>query len=72
MMVWQNKSIVAVVMYDPIILSVALDFLVRNKDRFPLASVVSDSFPLDKIDDAFQQAEWEGKQTSVSRAVITP
>jgi threonine dehydrogenase-like Zn-dependent dehydrogenase len=72
MMVWQNKSMVAVVMYDPIILATALDFLVRNKDRFPLARVVSNRFPLDKIDDAFQQAEWEGKQTSTTRAVIAP
>jgi hypothetical protein len=31
-----------------------------------LASVVSDRFPLDKMNDAFQ-AEWEGKQTSVPR-----
>lgn len=71
-LVWANKKIVATVMYDPIILPVALDFLLRNKDRFPLANVVSDRFPLDKIDDAFQKAEWEGKQTTVSRAVITP
>jgi Zn-dependent alcohol dehydrogenase len=72
MMVWQNKRMVAVVMYDPIILATALDFLVRNKDRFPLAHVVSNRYPLDKIDDAFQQAEWEGKQTSTTRAVIAP
>jgi threonine dehydrogenase-like Zn-dependent dehydrogenase len=72
MLVWQNKSIKAVVMYDPIILPAALDFLVRNKDRFPLASVVSDKYSLDDADAAFQAAEWEGKQTSASRVVITP
>jgi Zn-dependent alcohol dehydrogenase len=72
MMVGQNKSMVAVVTYDPVIVSVALRFLVRNKDCFPLASVVSDRYPLDKINDAFQQAKWDGKQTSGSRAVITP
>ncbi len=27
---------------------------------------------LEQIDEAFQQAEWEGKQTATSRAVITP
>ena len=70
--VWFNKRIVAVNMYDPAILPVALDFLVRNKDRFPLARVVSHKYPLEKIDEAFQQAEWEGKQTAISRAVITP
>ncbi|MBI2912960.1 MAG: zinc-binding dehydrogenase [Chloroflexi bacterium] len=71
-LVWFNKRLVAVNMYDPAILPVALDFLVRNKDRFPLAKVVSHKYPLEKIDEAFQQAEWEGKQTATSRAVITP
>jgi threonine dehydrogenase-like Zn-dependent dehydrogenase len=72
MLVWQNKKIVAVNMYDPAILPIALDFLVRNKERFPLAHVVSHKYPLEKIDEAFQQAEWTGKQTSTARAVITP
>lgn len=72
MLVWNNKRIVATVMYDPITLPTALDFLVRNKDRFPLANVVSHKFSLDKIDEAFQEAEWSGKQTSTARAVITP
>ena len=70
--VWSNRNIIAANMYDPWILPVALDFLRRNKDRFPLAQVVSHKFPLDKIDEAFQQAEWEGKQTATARAVVTP
>ena len=72
MLVWSNKRIQAVVMYDPWILPVALDFLMRNKARFPLGQVVSHKYPLDKIDDAFRQAEWEGKETAIARAVITP
>jgi len=71
-LVWPNKSILAVNMYDPWILPAALDFLQRNRDRFPLAQVVSHRYALEKIDEAFQQAEWEGKQTAISRAVITP
>jgi len=69
---WFNRSVIAVNMYNPAILPVALDFLMRNKDRFPLAQVVSHKYPLEKIDEAFQQAEWEGKRTSISRAVVTP
>ncbi len=72
MLVWQNKKIVAVNMYSPAILPTALDFLVRNKDRFPLADVVSHTFPLDKIDEAFQEAEWTGKETATSRVVVVP
>ena len=70
--VWSNRNIIAANMYDPWILPVALDFLRRNKDRFPLTQVVSHKFSLDKIDEAFQQAEWEGKQTATARAVVTP
>jgi threonine dehydrogenase-like Zn-dependent dehydrogenase len=71
-LVWGNKNIICANMYDPWILPVALDFLRRNKDRFPLTQVVSHKFSLDKIDEAFQQAEWEGKQTATARAVVTP
>lgn len=71
-LVWQNKKIIATVMYDPITLPAALDFLLRNKDRFPLANIVSHKFTLDQVNEAFQTAEWEGKQTATSRAVITP
>lgn len=69
---WFNRSVIAVNMYNPSILAVALDFLMRNKERFPLGQVVSHKYPLEKIDEAFQQAEWEGKRTSISRAVVTP
>lgn len=71
-LVWGNKTIVSVNMYDPWILPVALDFLGRTRERFPLHQVVSHRYPLEQIDEAFQQAEWEGKQTATSRAVITP
>ncbi len=71
-LVWFNKRVVAVSMYDPWVLPVALDFLQRNRSRFPLAQLVSHKYPLERIGDAFQQAEWEGKQTAISRAVITP
>ncbi len=71
-LVWGNKKIVSTVMYDPATLSVAIDFLLRNKDRFPLANVVSDTFTLEQADEAFQKAEWEGQQTSSSRVVIKP
>jgi len=67
LLVWGNKNVICANMYDPWILPVALDFLRRNKDRFPLTQVVSHKFSLDKIDEAFQQAEWEGKQTATAR-----
>ena len=49
--------------YNPWIMPAALDFLVRTRDRFPLSSVVSHSFPLADVNKAFAFAEWQGKNT---------
>ncbi len=75
MLTFSARTVVGVITYDPWTLPVALDFLVRTRGKYPIGKVVSHKFPLDKIDDAFQQAEWlnrQGDQTRVTRAVITP
>ncbi len=71
---WGQTRIVPVTHYDPYILPVTLDFLVRSRDRYPLTRVMSHSFPLEKIGEAFEQAEWAGKseETAITRAFITP
>jgi len=72
-LVWGNKKIVGVVMYDPWVLPKAIDFLARNQHRLPLGKVVSHKFPLEKINDAFRQAEWLNRQSDVAitRAALT-
>jgi len=71
-LVWGSKKIAGVVMYDPWVIPEALDFLVRTKDKYPHQDVVSHKFPLDKINDAFNNSEWmrEGDATKVNRAAI--
>ena len=71
---WGVTKIVPTAHYDPYTLPVALDFLVRTKDRYPLTKVMSHSFPLEQIGEAFQQAEWAGKseETAITRALLTP
>ena len=71
---WGPTYIVTATHYDPYVLPVALDFLVRTRDRFPLTKVLSHRFPLEQIDEAFKQAEWLGKseETAVMRAVLIP
>ena len=70
---WGHTRIIPVAHYDPYILPVALDFLVRTKDRYPLTKVMSHSFPLEKIGEAFEQAEWSGKAEGTAiRAFVTP
>ncbi len=71
---WGNTRIVPAAHYDPYILTVALDFLVRTRDTYPLTKVMSHKFPLEQIGEAFEQAEWYGKSegTAITRALLAP
>jgi len=71
---WGQVRIITSTHYDPYILPVTLDFLVRTKDRYPLTKVISHSFPLEQIGEAFEQAEWAGKseETTITRAAVRP
>ncbi|MBI4240312.1 MAG: zinc-binding dehydrogenase [Candidatus Rokubacteria bacterium] len=72
-LVWGSKTIVGVVMYDPWVIPRALDFLGRNKSRLPFGRVLSHTFPLEKIDEAFRASEWLNRDTTtITRAAITP
>jgi threonine dehydrogenase-like Zn-dependent dehydrogenase len=72
-LVWGAKRIVGVIMYDPWVIPRALDFLVRNRTRWPFGRLISHRYPLDKIDEAFTQAEWHAKDaTSLTRAALVP
>ena len=71
---WGMTRIVPTAHYDPYILPVALDFLVRTMDKYPLTKLMPHSFPLEQIEEAFRQAEWAGKseETAITRALLTP
>ncbi|MEX0761250.1 MAG: zinc-binding dehydrogenase [Dehalococcoidia bacterium] len=60
--------------YDPWIVEAGLQFLVRTRERYPLTNVVSHTFPLEQINEAFQFAEWQGKDTgtAATRVVVNP
>lgn len=60
--------------YNPWIVPSALDFLVRTKERYPLSKLVSHSFPLKDINQAFEMAEWQGKSTgtAATRVILKP
>jgi threonine dehydrogenase-like Zn-dependent dehydrogenase len=60
--------------YNPWIMPSALDFLVRTRERYPLSTLVSHSFPLSEINRAFELAEWQGKQTgtAATRVILKP
>jgi len=72
-LVWGAKRIVGVIMYDPWVIPRALDFLVRNRGRWPFERVVSHRFPLERIDEAFAAAEWHAREgTPITRAALVP
>ena len=73
-LLWGVTRIVPTAHYDPYILPVALDFLVRTKDKYPLTKIMSHRFPLEQIGEAFEQSEWLGKNegTAITRALLAP
>ncbi|OLC17404.1 MAG: hypothetical protein AUH29_02040 [Candidatus Rokubacteria bacterium 13_1_40CM_69_27] len=72
-LVWGSKRIVGVIMYDPWVIPRALDFLVRNRTRWPFDRLLSHKYPLEKINEAFAQSEWHAKDTtSITRAALVP
>ena len=61
------RSIVGVVMYDPWVIPRALEFLQRCRTRYPFDRLVSHTFPLERINDAFREAEWYNREATASR-----
>ncbi len=74
-LVWGSRRIVGVVMYDPWVIPRALEFLQRARHRYPFDRLVSHTFPLDRIDEAFREAEWyqrEAAPSRITRAAVAP
>ncbi len=73
-LIGNQTTVMGVQHYNPWVIPAALDFLVRTKGRFDLLKLVSHTFPLDKINDAFRTAEWVGREggSAVTRAIVNP
>ncbi|MAT08437.1 MAG: zinc-binding alcohol dehydrogenase [Chloroflexi bacterium] len=72
--VWGNTTVIGIAHYDPYTLPVAMDFLVKTQNKYSLPKLMSHSFPLSEINQAFAEAEWSGKQdgTKITRAYLRP
>ena len=72
-LVWGAKKIIGVIMYDAAVIPRALDFLVRNRTRWPFERLVSHTYPLEQINQAFTDSEWHGRETTtITRAALVP
>jgi L-iditol 2-dehydrogenase len=73
LLVWGAKRIVGVIQYDPGVIPRALDFLVRNRARWPFDRLLSHKYPLHEIDRAFAESEWHARETTtITRAALVP
>ena len=69
-----SARLVAVSNYSPWALGQALTFLRRNLRRFPFERIVSHVFPVERISEAFREADWlrrDGSGLKISRAAIS-
>jgi threonine dehydrogenase-like Zn-dependent dehydrogenase len=72
-LVWGAKRIVGVIMYDPWVIPRALDFLLRNRTRWPFDRLLSHRYPLEQINQAFADSEWHARATTaITRAALVP
>ena len=49
-----------------------MEMMRQTLDRLPFDKIVSNTFPLADVNSAFEKAEWDNRQTSVTRAVLVP
>ena len=70
--VMSGKRVVGSAIYKPGVLPIVLSFLMRNQHRWPFDELVSHTFSLDDVNLAFDQSEWDNKDTPVVRAVLVP
>ena len=68
----RGKKIMGSTMYRPSLLPMMMEMMAQNLDRLPFDKIVSNTFPLAEVNAAFEQAEWDNRQTSVTRAVLGP
>jgi threonine dehydrogenase-like Zn-dependent dehydrogenase len=66
--VFGRITLVALATYEPWVIPQALDFMQRNLKRYPFQKLISHTFPLSEINEAFQQAD----AGTVIRASIVP
>jgi threonine dehydrogenase-like Zn-dependent dehydrogenase len=68
----KGKRIMGSLMYRPKTIPLLLDLLQRTQGRVPFEKLVSRSYPLEQVNQAFQDVEWHGQTTDITRAVLVP
>jgi Zn-dependent alcohol dehydrogenase len=69
---FRGKRIIGNLMYRSEVLPMLLSFLAKNHQRLPFDKIISHRYALADINTAFQDADWQARETQVTRAVIVP
>jgi D-arabinose 1-dehydrogenase-like Zn-dependent alcohol dehydrogenase len=67
-----GKSIIGSRMYRASLLPKLLNYLVRNRYKLPFHTMISHKFPLEQVNEAMEKAEWNQRQTDITRAMLIP
>ena len=67
-----GKRIIGSLMYRTELLPTIMDYMVKSQNKVPFHKIVSHKFKLADINEAFPQAEWNQRQTEVTRAMLVP
>jgi len=67
-LVFGNRRLLGVMHYEAEHLKGALDLMVRTRQRYPYEKIISHTFPLEKINEAFRQQE----DGHITRGAIAP
>ena len=49
-----------------------MDLMVKTQHAIPYDQRVSNHYKLEDVNEAMEAAEWSGRSTSVTRAILTP
>ncbi len=71
-MLLRGKRIIGSLMYRPHILPILLGILTKYRESMPFDRIVSTEYALVDVNAAFDDAEWQGGGTEVTRAILRP
>ena len=67
-----GKKIMGSVMYRPHLLPLMMDMLQKHQRDIPYDRIVSHTYPLADVNQAFEDSEWHERETNVSRSMLIP
>jgi threonine dehydrogenase-like Zn-dependent dehydrogenase len=68
----RGKKVIGSYMYRPSLLPMMLETLVKKQGRIPYDKLISHTFPLAEVNDAFAKAEWLDRQPEITRSNLVP